>query len=437
MIGAKLNISLLALSLFLIFTPLLGSGQTLEQKFLLVNLEGTISTMSVEHVKEAFRYAEANEQFVILILNTPGGSLDSTFEIIDLIEASKVPVIGYVAPEGARAWSAGTYILISTDIAAMAPHTVIGSAQPVSLSPFGSEPVEDTKVINALKLYIAEKAKMHSRNQTAAELFVTENLNLASEEALRYGVIEYIASSVDDLLEKIHGVTVSTASGEIAIQSKTAKVEEWSPSLRVLILKTISEPTIALLLLMIGMYALIFGLASPGVGGEVVGAICIVLGLIGVGMIKDINVGALILMGLGVALLIFELWTPGFGIGGGSGIACAIIGSFLLFPRQWLVSQAWLNTLFATSIIIPVCAGGFFIFATYKVIKARRKVPYHRGILGGEAEVVDEITPQKNGFVIYQGEYWMAKSDKTIKPKCKVVIKEKEGPILSVQPKED
>ncbi len=433
----KLSILLLTLTTILFLTPLTSSGQISDQEVLVIELDGTISAMAVELMREALKSAEMEGQIIVLTLNTPGGSLDSTFQIIELIENARVPVVGYVAPEGARAWSAGTYILLSTHIAAMAPHCIIGSGQPVSLSPLGSEPIEDSKVINALKAYLAEKANMHGRNQTAAELFITENLNLNSEEALRYGVVEYVAPTINDLLLMIDSITVSTGYGEFKIQSDDTRVKEWSPSLRVLVLKTISEPTIALLLLIIGLYALIFGLTSPGVGGEIVGAICLVLGLIGIGMIKDINLGALILIGLGAALLLFELYTPSFGIAGGSGIACAVIGSLFLFPRQWIVSQEWLNTLFATSIIIPLCIGGFFIFTAYKVLKARRKPPFLGRISGEEAEVIEEIDPQKVGFVIYQSEYWKAKSDRLIKPKSKVLIKGKEGPVLIVEPRED
>ena len=433
----KLSIFLLlTLTLLLFLTPLTSLGQSSNQ-VLVVKLDGTISATSVNLVKESLTSAETNDQLVILTLNTHGGSLDATFEIIELIENSKVPVVGYVTPEGSKAWSAGTYILLSTHIAVMAPNSIIGSAQPVTLSASGSQPVEDSKVINAMKSFLKEKAAMHNRNQTAAGLFITENLNLNSEDALKYQVIEYIASSTHELLEKIDGLTVSTVHGEYTIHSKNAPITVWSPSLRVLILKTISEPAIALLLTMIGMYALIFGLTSPGHGGEVIGAICLILGLIGIGLVKDINIGALILLGLGAVLLIFELWTPSFGIAGGSGVACAIIGSIFLFPREWAVSQEWLNTLFAISIAVPICVGGFFIFASYKIIKLRRKHPFLGQIIDDEAEVIEEINPQNAGFVIYKGEYWKAKSDKTIKPKHKVIIKDKDGPTLVVQPKGD
>ncbi len=394
--------------------------------------------MSVELFKEALTYAEESNGPLILLLNTPGGSLDATFEIIKLIESSEVPVIGYVYPSGATAWSAGTYILFSTHIAAMAPHTIIGSCQPIALSFSGGRPVNDTKTINALTAFLVERAKMHNRNETVAKLCVQENLNLDNEEAKKWGVIEFIANSIDDLKIKIDGLTVLTASGNFTIRSKDADTINWSPSIRIRVLKTLSEPMIAFFMLMVGLYLLIFGLTSPGVGGEVVGGILLLLGLIGLGMIKDVNFGALLLIALGAILLLYELFTPGFGIVGGSGLVCTLIGSLLLFPREWAISHEWITTLYLASITIPLLLGGFFIFAAYKVIKARRKPPFFKHVIKGEeAVVVDEITPEKPGFVIYRGEYWKARSDTVIKQNENVIIVGKEGPILIVKPKRE
>jgi len=401
-----------------------------------VKLEGTISTMSVELVNEALDYACTDNIPVILVLNTPGGSLDSTFRIIELIEASRVPVVGYVYPSGSKAWSAGTYIILSTHVAAMAPFTIVGSGQPVTLLFGGSEPVTDAKTINALTAFLAERARMHGRNETAAELFVKENLNLNDEKAEEYGVIEVTAASIPELLEKIDGLRVTTAQGDFTINSRDADVLNWSPSLRILVLKAFSEPMIALLILTVGIYSLLFGLSTPGLGAEVVGSILLILGLIGVGMIRNINIGGLILIGLGAVLLFAELFIPGFGIVGGAGLVSTLIGSLLLFPREWMVSEEWLNTLYLVSIIIPLFLGGFFIFVAYKVIQARRKPPFLRGFIGDEGEVVEEITPEKEGFILYHGEYWKAKSSETLKPEQTVLITRKKGPVLIVQPKE-
>jgi len=434
---AKPHPPILCLALiFLLSIIPVGLVHASSQRVLVVKLEGTISTMSVELVNEALDYAGTDNIPVILVLNTPGGSLDSTFRIIELIEASRVPVVGYVYPRGSKAWSAGTYILLSTHVAAMAPFTIVGSGQPVTLLFGGSEPVTDAKTINALTAFLAERARMHGRNETAAELFVKENLNLNDEKAEEYGVIEVTAASIPELLEKIDGLRVTTAQGDFTINSRDADVLNWSPSLRILVLKAFSEPMIALLILTVGIYSLLFGLSTPGLGAEVVGSILLILGLIGVGMIRNINIGGLILIGLGSVLLFAELFIPGFGIVGGAGLVSTLIGSLLIFPREWLVSEAWLNTLLLGKHNIPLFLGGFFIFVAYKVIQARRKPPFLRGFIGGEGEVVEEITPEKEGFILYHGEYWKAKSSETLKPKQTVLITRKKGPVLIVQPKE-
>jgi membrane-bound serine protease (ClpP class) len=415
------------------FLSLAWAGEAEPSGVIVVNLEGTITSMSVELVGEAVAYAEENSQTVILMLNTPGGSLDATFKIIDIIRDSKVPVIGYVYPEGSKAWSAGTYILMATHIAAMAPHTVIGSCQPVAFNPLGgTQPVNETKTINALTAYMVEEAKAHNRNETAAKLFVAENLNLDSEEALNYGVVEIVAESLDSLLKEIDGRTVKTRSGLVEIEASSAYIKYWKPSFRLQVLQFLSEPMIAYILLTIGLYALIFGFATPGHGGEVVGAVLLILGLIGLG-ITGINVGALILIIVGAVLLIAELLTPGFGLMGGAGFACVILGGVFLFPGSWAVETGWLNALFTVIIVAPVIFGGFFIFSAYKVLKVRRRKPFHGEIIGEEAEALDNIASGKYGFVRFRGEYWKALGKGEVKAGQKVKIVGKEGPILIVE----
>ncbi len=162
-----------------------------------MKLEDAINPASDDIVLAAIDEAEAGDyQALLLMLDTPGGGLAETTEIIAQIERTDLPVIAYVYPEGATAWSAGTLILLSSDVAAMAPHTIIGSAQPVKLTPTGgTEPINDTKITNAIVALIEEKARAHGRNTTAAKEFVVSNLNLNAEEALEYGVIEYVSSS--------------------------------------------------------------------------------------------------------------------------------------------------------------------------------------------------------------------------------------------------
>jgi membrane-bound serine protease (ClpP class) len=429
-----------ALPLILLFflTLFLYSAESSAEHIIAVKLDGTITSMSSEVVGEALKEAEALNTPLLLLLDTAGGNLDATMKIIELIERSAVPVIGYVYPQGAKAWSAGTYILLSTHIAAMAPHTIIGSAQPVAYNPLGgTQPINDTKTINALTTFLVERARMHGRNETAAARFIKENLNLSAEEAKKMKVVEFVAGSIEDLLKMVDGVEVQTSAGPYRIKTAGLTVILWEPPLKLQIMKVLSDPLISYILFIFGLYALIFGLTTPGYGSEVIGAVCLILGLIGLGL-TGVFIGGLILIALGAILLLAELLTPGFGLLGGAGFACIIIGGLLLFPSlpsgPWLISPELLNNILLTTIIVPLTIGAFFIFAAYKVIQARRRPPALKGIVGEVCIAVEDIPKGKVGLVRYGAEYWQATSDQDITKGQKVRVIQKDGPILKVKP---
>jgi membrane-bound serine protease (ClpP class) len=429
----KKTLMLMLLTIFLL-TITLTTGSS-SKNVLIVKIDGVINVATEELISEAVNFATTSGfKAIIILIDTPGGMMDSTFKIVSTIENSKIPVIGYVYPIGGKAWSAGTVILMSCHIAAMSPSSVIGSCQPVSFNPLGgSEPINDTKIINALTTYLIERAKMHNRNETAARFFVEKNLNLGAEDALKNGVIEFIASSIDELLKVINGLQVRTISGDVKLDTENAQTVSFTPGLRVNILKIICEPTIAYLLLLLGLYALIFGFATPGYGGETIGAILIILGLIGLGLLS-VNTLSLILIGLGAVLLVAELVTPGFGIIGSGGIFCIIIGTLLLMSGPMLVASEWLTTFYITGVTIAAVLGGFVLFAAYKVLKARRMKPVIGMMIGDTAIAIDDIDPGGYGFVRYHGEYWKAKANQNVKKGQKVLIKDKDGPILIVEP---
>lgn len=427
----------LLLILLILLTPAWGISSTIAQagdRVLTVKLEGTISSMSYELVREALTFAEREGLMaVVLLIDTHGGLLDATMGIIEVVERSGIPVIGYVYPPGGKAWSAGTYILMATHIAAMAPNTLIGSAQPVSFEPLGggSRPIEDPKTLNALEGYMMERARAHGRNETAAGRFVRENLNLNDEDAVKMGVIEVRARNLEELLEKVDGRVVEAGGREITLRTSKADVIEWRPSLRVRLLGYISEPILAYLLFIIGFWTLIFGLSTPGLGAEIVGGLLLLLGLIGLGLMGA-NLGAILLMLIGFALLLAEFLTPGFSILGGGGIICVLLGSLLLFPGEWAVGAEWLNTLYTVMIVVPLSLGAFFIFVAYKVVSARRRRPFEMGIIGETAQALGEIKGE--GFVRLRGEIWRARSREEISDGERVKVIGKEGPILIVEP---
>ncbi len=415
--------------LLLLACPAVAAGD----RALLVEVDGAITSATDDYISEALTTAElGGYDTIIITLNTPGGGLDETFSIIGRIETTDIPVIGFVYPQGAAAWSAGTLILISTDIAAMAPSTVIGSMQPVQVSGEGAEPVNDSKVINALVSYSNVRAKKHARNESAVEQFIVSNLNLNAAQALEYGVVEYIAEDVDSLMQSVDG---AEAKGQ-TLTTARASVEKFEPSLRTHLLIILSDPLLYSIMLLIGIYSLIFGLMNPGVGAEIAGLICIALALIGMGF--DINVAGAFLLILGAGLILFELFVPGHGIFAVVGLICTTVGVVLLVPMGYpdqLISPEFTTSLLVSILLPALALGAVFLFAAYKVAQVHRKKPVMDMELHGErAKVVVPIPPGGDGFVRVRGEYWKATSLVGAANGEEVVVVERDGAVLVVEP---
>ncbi len=407
---------------------------------LLVELDGTIDRSTVEILKDCIQKANnENSEAIILLLNTPGGGLQETFEIAEMINTSKIPIVGFVYPVGSAAWSAGTLILISTHIAAMSDYTIIGSAQPVEITIEGTKLVNDSKTINALVKWIETRAEMYGRNQTVVGKFITENLELNSTAAKEYGVIEFVSSSIEQLLMEINGTKVITANGEIIIDTIDAQQIKYSPSLGIIFMKFFSNPVLTSLLLIIGIFALIFGISSPGFGAEVFGVIAILLSIVGSGF--TISTLSIIFLIIGSVLLIIEIFaTPGFGVIGIGGIITLLVGGIFLIPsystNEWVISMDWINDAIILIVVVIIFIAIFFVFLLYKIIQARKKKTAIGTFIGEEAKTVDKILPDKQGYVRFKGEYWQAKSDTVIEPNTKVIIIEKDESTLKVKPKE-
>ena len=428
------------LSTFLFLTLLLSfvSGNACaaeQQKVLVVDISDSITPVTDDVLADAIAFAENdNYEALVITLNTPGGNLDETISIMEQIASTDVPVVGYVYPEGTKAWSAGTLILISTDVAAMAPYTIIGSAQPVTVTASGSEPVEEDKIINAIVKRATENAKMHGRNETAAEKFITENLNIDAETALEYGVIEYVASDIDDLMSQLDGVEVK----DKVLETDGADVTYYEPSLRLAFMGIISNPIVSSMLLLLGVYAIILGISHPGFGAELFGVIAIALGLIGTGF--DVDIGALFLVVAGVALLVLEFQAPGFGIFGIAGLACIIAGSILLvptdFPNNYTPAE-FQRTLIISVATPTIIIGLFFVFIIYKVFEVRRKKPLFGELVGDMALALEPIGNGQTGYVLHRGQHWKARSSDIIEKDDKVTILEKDGVVLVVKKLKD
>lgn len=433
----KTALPLLALAA-LVLLPIGAAAQ--QPTVLVLRIEGPISGATADYLDEGLEAAgNKGASAVVLVLNTPGGELGATFRITDAILASRVPVVGYVHPQHGVAWSAGTVILLSSHVAAMSPNTVIGSAQPVSLAGGGFAPLNDSKIINALVAKVRELALFHGRNASAAEAFITENLNLNATQALAAGVVEEAESfELRGLLDRVHGRPVRLAAGQNAtLDTAGANIVEFERSIRVLFTELLQHPLIASLLLLVGIYALIFGISSPGIGVEIAGLILVVLALVGLGF--DVSLVALALLGLGAVLLLFEIHTPGFGVLGISGVAALVFGVLLLAPvsprgpEGPLFPAGYQASVLIVLLIPAVLLAGFLVFALYKVLEVRKRKPVIGSPVGEAAKALDLIPEGGTGFVLWRGERWSASSEDEVGPGDVVEITSQEGLQLRVR----
>ena len=424
--------------LFLISISLSFVVTAQDSNVIVVEIFDTIDQSTVEILKESLQLAKNEKsKAVILLLDTPGGGLTETFEIANIINDSEIPIVGYVYPTGSAAWSAGTFILMSTHIAAMAEYTIIGSCQPVEISFEGTHLINDSKTINALTKWIETRAEMYNRNQTIVSRFITENLNLNETSALEYGVIEYKASSIEQLIKDINGTTIQTSKGDLVLNIKYAKQILYTPSIGIQLMKFFSNPILTSLLFIIGIFAIIFGISTPGHGAEVFGLIAILLSLIGSGF--SISILSIIFIIIGCLLLIIEIFViPGFGVVGIGGVISLIIGAILLIPsytnREWLISMFYITDAIIILLTVSIIIAIFFVFLLYKAIQAKRKKIVVGTFIGETAKTIDRITPNKLGYIRFKGEYWKATADTIIEPDKKVIIVDKEESVLKVKP---
>lgn len=451
---SKYAISLLILASFSLFlnlnvTLVDGKGSN---KVLLVEVNGEITRATKLMFEDSLKMAKAMDaRLAIFVENTPGGEAEAVQEIMTMLENSETPTCVFVYPSGATAWSGGTYILMASHIAAMAPGTTIGSCQPVS----SLGPINYSKYINAYKKLMVNHAKLHCRNVTAAERFVTENLNLGADEALRFGVIEVIANNITDLLKTLEKYSLIRFNGTEGAVWKLVPCEEaenytfieridfdklsdatitkYSAGPQILFLRALYNPLVSSLLLIIGIFAIFIGIKTPGWGAEIAGAICLFLALVSFGAI-GIEPAAILFFVLGAALIIAELKTN-IGVLAITGAICIIIGALFMFPSpQWLLNPEIARQIQEVLVISAVLAAALFAFVVYKVAETKmlKAKTGAEALIGAEGVAITDLDP--NGEVRVLGEYWRAKTaEKTIKKGEKVVVVGKEGLVLIVK----
>ena len=405
-----------------------------------IKVEGTITEGTALDIEEGLSEAEElGAEAVLIELDTPGGLVSSTLKITEEILNLDVPVITYVAPKGAIAASAGSFILISGNIAAMAPGTTTGAAMPVEIGVEGRQ-AADNKTINFFAGHVESIAASRGRNATQAKRFVTDNDALNENLALERGIIDLIAEDETELLNKVDGMTVKIGRDNRTLATKNAQLHLKEKTIRSSVLEILSDPQIAVILLLVGIYGLIFGFMAPGTYvPEMIGAICLILALYGLGLF-EVNVFGVLLILIAILLFIAEALTPTFGILTTGGAVCMIIGALILPKEPFLFSphSGWFEGFLLTIIGIAAASAVFFFFAIGAVLKARKR----RAKVGAE-ELIGKVTKAESeidedkGTIKLQGEIWNARAlaGEQIPKGEKVEVIDREGLTLIVKRK--
>lgn len=444
----------------------------------ILTLNGPVTPPVADYLaREIGLASDAGKELILIEIDTPGGLVDSMKTIIKAILASDTPVATYVSPQGARSASAGLYIMYSAHLSVMAPATNTGAATPVELggapsdkSPFdeddpgqdqggadeetesaaddaggAAENAEDArpaarpderplssndalraKVINDSVAYIRALAEERGRNADWAESAVRDAVSVTANEALTLGVIDFIATDIDDLLQQSNGRTVVVASGEKTLNTENLKLERVEPTQIEKFLSFIADPNVAVILMSLATTGIIIEMWNPGsIFPGALGLTCLVLGLYSF-QVLPFNWLPLALMGIGAVLIAVEAFTPTFGLAGLSGLVLFGVGMYFLFPESLRVSPTVIGTILAI-------AGGLLTLILMAVIGSRSRGP----MIGGDAvrkrEGVVDDWDGKEGWVIVEGERWRARSDKPLSPGDKVRVVEIDGLVLVVK----
>lgn len=435
--------------------PALGAGSLHAQgrSIVLLDVTGPIGPATAEYIERGLKKAqEQKAALVIQRIDTPGGLDTSMRTIIKAIVASPVPVATFV-PSGGRAASAGTFILFASHVAAMAPGTNLGAATPVQIGggrqplpipdmdrlrgkekkqepPVPASPGIKEKIANDAIAYIRSLARMHGRNEDWAAKAVSQAASLPADAALKQGVIDIVAANVDDLIAKVDGRDTVVQGEKTRIETQNAALTPVVPDWRSRFLAIITNPSVAYILLMIGVYGLIFEFYSPGtIGPGVVGVISLLLGLYALQLLP-INYAGLALTLLGIALVVAETFVPSFGILGIGGIAAFVLGSVILIDTDvpgYGVSWPLVAGIAGTG------SGAMLLTALFFARSRRRAVVSGpEEMIGSRGTVID--WSDGTGTVRVHGELWRAKSDRTLVAGNAVEVTELDGLILMVAP---
>ncbi|WP_027485708.1 nodulation protein NfeD [Rhodanobacter sp. OR87] len=421
-----------------------------------IALDGPIGPAAAEYFDDASKRAVADgAAAIVLRLDTPGGLADSMRQIIAGMLASKVPVLVYVAPAGARAASAGTYILYAGQIAAMAPATHLGAATPVALGggrpmplpKAGRQPASATttaddqtaaddaeshKAMNDAIAYIRSLAQLRGRNAAWAEQAVRGAATLTASEAAQQQVIDFVAADVAELLARADGRKVRVGERDVTLQLKGAFVREYAPGARTRFLAIITNPTIAYLLLLAGIFGLALEAMHPGAMlPGIAGGICLLVGLYALQLLP-VNYAGLALMALGVGLLVAEAANPSVGAFGVGGLVSFVTGSVMLMNTGVPGYGVNLGVIAG----IAVCAAGLLALIVWLVFRSRRAHPVtgDAAMLMDTGELLEPVSAGGEAWMLVRGERWRVRCDTALPAGARVRVVSRQGLLLQVEP---
>jgi membrane-bound serine protease (ClpP class) len=399
-----------------------------------IEIKGAIGPATASYIARAIDVAaKRNDVCLIIQLDTPGGLLDSTKDIVQTFYSARIPTVVYVAPSGANAGSAGTFITMAADVAAMAPNTSIGAAHPVQIAPgmSGAEKADDTmkqKLENFASSYIEAIAEKRGRNADWAKSAVRESASITSEKALELKVIDLIAKDIPDLLQQIDGRKVN----DRELKTAGAMVSNIPRAPREKLFQLLWRPEVMFILMLIAMYGIIGEISNPGsILPGVAGAIALILFLY-MSTIIPINVAGLALIVLAVLLFIADMYAPTHGILTAGAIVAFFLGAFMLFDRSIPAFRLSLAYIIPATVVTTL----FFVFVVAAGLRAQR-LPVQVGretLLGKTVPILSRSDPNR-GKVFVEGEYWDVVSDTPIEPGQSVEIIAIDGLTLKVKPK--